>query len=257
MLLHPTYCDALLCQTHTPQASLFLVAVWQKLEEQNPDFFKAYFTRLKLKDQINVFNYLLEQQVSMVQNMQRGWMQSSGGMMMQPGVGMQNSMPMQSNMPMQQSGPMGQVQSPMQDGVLGGHNMNGVVTASMTDALGALPDFSADLNLSLPVSGPDAAHSMPLSGDIGLGPFPMSPNHSQNSFPTLDEHHLSTLPRNFSFGDLNLDQHLDHLATEGDHVLSPLLPPDGHNSELPGMPRNFSLSELAPLDVDLGGEDKK
>ena len=37
--------------------------VWQKLEEQNPDFFKAYVTRLKLKDQINLFNHLLEQQI--------------------------------------------------------------------------------------------------------------------------------------------------------------------------------------------------
>ena len=37
--------------------------VWQKLEEQNPDFFKAYITRLKLKDQINLFNHLLEQQI--------------------------------------------------------------------------------------------------------------------------------------------------------------------------------------------------
>ena len=42
---------------------LHYVQVWQKLEEQNPDFFKAYITRLKLKDQINLFNHLLEQQI--------------------------------------------------------------------------------------------------------------------------------------------------------------------------------------------------
>eukprot|EP00891_Asterochloris_glomerata_P004839 jgi/Astpho2/4839/gw1.00068.34.1_t len=41
----------------------FTQLVWQKLEEQNPDFFKAYITRLKLKDQINLFNHLLEQQI--------------------------------------------------------------------------------------------------------------------------------------------------------------------------------------------------
>jgi Plant protein 1589 of unknown function (A_thal_3526) len=50
----------------------FTVLVWQKLEEQNPDFFRAYYTRLKLKDQIVLFNHLLEQQVAMVQKMQRG-----------------------------------------------------------------------------------------------------------------------------------------------------------------------------------------
>ena len=41
----------------------FTRLVWQKLEEQNPDFFRMYTMRLKLKDQIAMFNYLLEQQV--------------------------------------------------------------------------------------------------------------------------------------------------------------------------------------------------
>lgn len=50
----------------------FTGLVWEKLEEQNPDFFKAYYTRLKLKGQIIMFNHLLEQQVSMVQKMQMG-----------------------------------------------------------------------------------------------------------------------------------------------------------------------------------------
>ena len=42
----------------------------QKLEEQNPQFFQAYYTRLKLKDQIVLFNHLLDQQVSIVQRYQ-------------------------------------------------------------------------------------------------------------------------------------------------------------------------------------------
>lgn len=41
----------------------FTQIVWQKLEEQNPEFFRMYHVRLKLKDQIVMFNYLLEQQV--------------------------------------------------------------------------------------------------------------------------------------------------------------------------------------------------
>eukprot|EP00198_Chlamydomonas_reinhardtii_P005281 XP_001694617.1 predicted protein [Chlamydomonas reinhardtii] len=41
----------------------FTQLVWQKLEEQNAEFFKAYHVRLKIKDQIVMFNYLLEQQV--------------------------------------------------------------------------------------------------------------------------------------------------------------------------------------------------
>lgn len=40
----------------------FTELVWQKLEEENRDFFKAYYVRLMLKDQIMVFNRLLEDQ---------------------------------------------------------------------------------------------------------------------------------------------------------------------------------------------------
>ncbi|XP_011625631.1 uncharacterized protein LOC18440344 isoform X2 [Amborella trichopoda] len=40
----------------------FTTLVWQKLEEENSDFFRAYYIRLKLKKQIILFNHLLEQQ---------------------------------------------------------------------------------------------------------------------------------------------------------------------------------------------------
>ncbi|XP_061967370.1 uncharacterized protein LOC133691063 isoform X1 [Populus nigra] len=40
----------------------FTTLVWQKLEEENADFFRAYYIRLKLKKQILLFNYLLEHQ---------------------------------------------------------------------------------------------------------------------------------------------------------------------------------------------------
>lgn len=36
--------------------------MWQKLEEENREFFKAYYVRLMLKNQIMVFNRLLEDQ---------------------------------------------------------------------------------------------------------------------------------------------------------------------------------------------------
>ncbi|KAK4795437.1 hypothetical protein SAY86_013431 [Trapa natans] len=53
-------------QTLLVQAKIepdFTELVWQKLEEQNQDFFKAYYLRLMLKYQITEFNKLLEQQV--------------------------------------------------------------------------------------------------------------------------------------------------------------------------------------------------
>eukprot|EP00250_Pteridium_aquilinum_P006089 c16072_g2_i1 orf=143-1288(+) len=47
----------------------FTGLVWQKLEEQNPDFFKAYYVRLKLKRQIMLFNHFLEQHAQLTQKM--------------------------------------------------------------------------------------------------------------------------------------------------------------------------------------------
>ncbi|KAL4325905.1 hypothetical protein GQ457_11G001630 [Hibiscus cannabinus] len=40
----------------------FTTLVWQKLEVENADFFRAYYIRLKLKKQILLFNHLLEHQ---------------------------------------------------------------------------------------------------------------------------------------------------------------------------------------------------
>lgn len=37
----------------------FTTVVWQKLEQQNPSFFRAYNLQLQLKEQILVFNFLV------------------------------------------------------------------------------------------------------------------------------------------------------------------------------------------------------
>mmetsp|Transcript_12834 Transcript_12834/g.33234 ORF Transcript_12834/g.33234 Transcript_12834/m.33234 type:complete len:393 (-) Transcript_12834:1094-2272(-) len=52
----------------------FTTLVWQKLEEQNPDFFMAYHVRVKLKDQVVLFNHLIEQQMQMIQKLQTSHM---------------------------------------------------------------------------------------------------------------------------------------------------------------------------------------
>ncbi|GLT95828.1 hypothetical protein SLE2022_134890 [Rubroshorea leprosula] len=44
----------------------FTELVWQKLEEENRDFFKAYYLRLMVKHQIIEFNKLLRQQVELM-----------------------------------------------------------------------------------------------------------------------------------------------------------------------------------------------
>ncbi|XP_062189730.1 uncharacterized protein LOC133892793 [Phragmites australis] len=44
----------------------FTTLVWQKLEEENSEFFRAYYIRLKLKRQIILFNHLLQHQYNVM-----------------------------------------------------------------------------------------------------------------------------------------------------------------------------------------------
>lgn len=114
---------------------------------------------------------------------------------------------------------------------------------------GGAPPGAAEGIVPTQLQAPDQAQTVPLLSSDPLQHFPpTSPGHSQGPvFPTLDEHQLGTLTKNFSFGDLTLD----HLGHEHDHVALALPHSDGHAVELPGMPRNFSLSELVRLDVEL------
>lgn len=51
----------------------FTKLIWARLEGENPQFFKCYNTRLKLKAQIQMFNHLLTEQAAVVRRMQEGW----------------------------------------------------------------------------------------------------------------------------------------------------------------------------------------
>lgn len=56
------YMQPEILQTLQEQAQVdpeFTSVVWQKLEEQNPSFFRAYNVQLQLKEQILAFNYLV------------------------------------------------------------------------------------------------------------------------------------------------------------------------------------------------------
>lgn len=50
----------------------FTDIVWKKLEEENPEFFKQYHIRLILKDQIVLYNQLLEKQVEYMKQLSNG-----------------------------------------------------------------------------------------------------------------------------------------------------------------------------------------
>jgi len=55
---------ALFTQAHIEPG--FTHFVWEKLDEQNPDFFKAYYTRLRVKEQIREFNQTVSQQAHII-----------------------------------------------------------------------------------------------------------------------------------------------------------------------------------------------
>ncbi|XP_013459057.2 uncharacterized protein [Medicago truncatula] len=48
----------------------FTKIVWKKLEEHNAEFFKAYYTRVVLKQQIEQYNILLEKQKEIMDSQQ-------------------------------------------------------------------------------------------------------------------------------------------------------------------------------------------
>lgn len=225
----------------------FTQLVWQKLEEQNPDFFRAYFTRLKLKDQINLFNHLLEQQVNVVQRMQRGWMQPPG-MMVQPRAGMpMQSMAMQPGMSVQSQFPAASQVKHEHDGLGSVAPLESSADYDANAHLGGdltlPPDFGL---LSSPMLDDNSAQAMPTDFAGPFGGFP-SPGRVQNGFPMGDEQWgPNGFPRNLSLSDLSLDQ----LGVDTDHNALALWNAEGHH-ELPAMPKNMSFSELPQLDYEL------
>ena len=178
----------------------FTQLVWSKLEEQNPEFFKCYYTRLKLKAQIVMFNHLLEQQVAVVQRMQHGW---TGGAGAGPSSSTNSGIPL-----FQGGGPNGNGSRTPGHG--GGRHEHGDHPHGGKDRL--VPATSGDLiNTGLEghshgalfsplphiVSENDLANlgHLPTPGDLSYlpGTSPLNLNPGNNP---------ATLPRNFSLSDL-------------------------------------------------------
>ncbi|KAL6750056.1 hypothetical protein V8C86DRAFT_1835285 [Haematococcus lacustris] len=83
-------------QTLQQQAKVepnFTKLVWQKLEEQNPDFFEAYHLRLRVKEQVVMFNFLVDQQIQMMQKLHQSWMQAMPAVMASQTPGMLSQLP--------------------------------------------------------------------------------------------------------------------------------------------------------------------
>ncbi|PRW50967.1 hypothetical protein C2E21_5359 [Chlorella sorokiniana] len=227
----------------------FTQLVWQKLEEQNLEFFRCYYTRLKLKSQIIMFNHLLEQQVAMVQKVQRGWeggvggeqftvpqfasttaggiplFQNSGGgkqpvvaagdgagSALLEGSGASGPDQQHQQQPDAQGGPLPPPGGQQPAGQLGG----GGAAEGVGDRPGALHAAHA----AAPAGGAAAGG---VHGDFGLHGDPLG--------AAMGDHHgPSPLLRVGSDHDLH-----SGLLDEDGHV---------HHDPLPALPRNFSMSDL-------------
>lgn len=181
----------------------FTQLVWSKLEEQNPEFFKCYYTRLKLKAQIVMFNHLLEQQVAVVQRMQHGW---TGGAGAGPSSSTNSGIPL-----FQGGGANGSgSRTPVHGG--GGHEHGDHHTHGGGGKDRLVPATSGDLiNTGLEGHGHGALFSplphigsdndlanlghLPTPGDLSFLPATSPLTLAPGRVP-------ATLPRNFSLSDL-------------------------------------------------------
>ncbi|KAI7845999.1 hypothetical protein COHA_000540 [Chlorella ohadii] len=189
----------------------FTQLVWQKLEEQNLEFFRCYYTRLKLKSQIIMFNHLLEQQVAMVQKVQRGWDRGAGG---EQFTVPQFASTTAGGIPLFQTSGGGQ-----QAAAAAG---DGAASGALLEGSGASgPDQQQQQQTDAQAAGGAAAGG--VHADCGLHGDPLGAGLGDHQGPA------------------------QLLRVGSDHDLhSGLLEEDGpvHHDPLPALPRNFSMSDL-------------
>ncbi|XP_031109269.1 uncharacterized protein LOC116013577 isoform X1 [Ipomoea triloba] len=244
----------------------FTTLVWQKLEEENADFFRAYYIRLKLKKQIILFNHLLENQYHLMKYPVPPKVPLAP---LQNGI---NTMPV-NNLPMgypvlQQPPVPATGQPPHVDsmGISSCHVVNGVPAPSNFHPM----RMNSGNDMVMETSASDVSAAAPPSNAISSMPdMPVSPTQAASSghFPftaaeisgmgvdasALDTafasdassvglqlptdngdgnsrdflRSLSQIPWNFSLSDLTADlPHLGDLGALGNDTGSPFLPSD-------------------------------
>ena len=259
----------------------FTLLVWQKLEEQNQEFFQGYAMRLQLKDQINLFNHLLDQQAHAMPHAAPhanlyGARAPSGSM--RPAGGAPSMQPMP-------GGPM-----PYMGG--GPHGGYGMGAGGMGDPLGGMgprPGGMPGMGVmggAASFAGPGNAGPVPVGGGMGgpggnyYGTIPAqeftqygvgasqggwvyggAKGGTGNGKAGKGGADKSKLPHVFSLSDLTMEMS-NQLSTDGDASLSLLAGLGPEDSLGAGMkvvsmgglstgtlPKNFSLTDMAKLDA--------
>lgn len=239
----------------------FTTLVWQKLEEENADFFRAYYIRLKLKKQIILFNHLLEHQFHLMKYPAPPKVPLapiSNGIHPMP----VNNLPM--GYPVLQQHPVPVTGQPHLDsmgcGISSPHGVNGVLAPGNFHPMPmnsgndmVIDNRAAEVAPAIaPSSGMSSMSEMPVSPTsvASTGHFPFSAsdisgmgvdtsaldtaftsdalppdNVAGNSRDSLRS--LAQIPWNFSLTDLTADlSNLGDLGPLGNYPSSPFLPSD-------------------------------
>ncbi|XP_042420958.1 uncharacterized protein LOC122014949 isoform X2 [Zingiber officinale] len=270
----------------------FTQLVWQKLEEENREFFEAYHVRLIVKNQIMVFNKLLEKQVEMMQTA----CPSGVSRMPLPNGSNSSSMhqPPLCYIP-QHTSTSAQLDGMICDGGFPNAIMNGrpsqqegiyldndssILAESMNPSMSMLSSHDSNtagirgMHRTLVKSEPNYLNNseFPFSndssildthqsiGDASVGSFSSSELTGQPLNDTLLDIDTSTLgfshiPRNFSFSDLTDDfAHCTDILENYDR--SPYLPHDSNNfSDSPGREFKEDIKKLDTISEGVSYED--
>jgi uncharacterized protein (TIGR01589 family) len=232
----------------------FTTLVWQKLEEENVEFFRGYYIRLKLKKQIILFNHLLEHQYHL----------TTPKLPLAPIQNGIHPMPVNNNLPMGYpvlQHQLGQPHHLDSMGMPSCHIVNGVPApqnfhplrinsandmatenngndvkpaihtsdipmspASVASSGGGHFSFTAsDIVMGGDTSALDSAFTSDVASSVGLQLPP--DNGAGNSRDSLRS--LAQIPWNFSLSDLTADlSNLGDLGELGNYPSSPFLPSD-------------------------------
>ncbi|XP_039062639.1 uncharacterized protein LOC120207191 [Hibiscus syriacus] len=199
----------------------FTTLVWQKLEEENADFFSAYYIRLKLKKQIILFNHLLEHQYHLMKYPVPPKVPLAP---IQNGIHPipVNNLPM--GYPVLQQPPIPVTGQPHIDsmGISSCHMVDGVPASSNFQPMrmNSGNDMVMDNNAS------DAIHTFPPTTAMpSMSEMPGPDNGAGNSRDSLRS--FDQIQWNFSLTDLTADlSNLGDLGALGNYPGSPFLPSD-------------------------------
>lgn len=228
----------------------FTTLVWQKLEEENAEFFRAYYIRLKLKKQIILFNHLLEHQYHLTYPVQPKVPLApiQNGIHPMPVNNLPMGYPVMQQPPIPSAGqphldPMGLSSCHVVNGVPAPGNYHPIRINSGNDAM--MESSAADMAPAIPLSNGMSDMAVSPASVASSGHFPFTP--SEMSGMSVDTSVLDTAFTSDVACSVGLQLGSDNGSGNGRDSLR----------SLANIPWNFSLSDLTAdlshLGDDLGG----